>query len=336
MLVRENVVKPVLDVIEKRKTQALSTMGNYALEKFVESKFAREKANVIPLMIMTIVLRNIFDFLIFYRFRTSLWVINFIISVVVTVGTTMCTPLFYSIAETHKPEFLKFTNNAVDKLMGPNGFEYFIQMRTYVVLSISGVMILYLQFVPITSRDLQELIIHTLITSWLMDKWYQWRDSLYGTWMCADPKICVVDKAIPHHAAIISIKPPRSRIIMDEDKFNMLNSIASIPALRVSTAKPTRARKFTVTPSMANNNKCHINKQVINHLGSGSRQINIGKVQVINITESSVMKKRSSMRIVHDYCPPSSRPIAMTPGKPIRKKSAFDTFVDVVSRSAPL
>ena len=179
---------PYLDLFsllyKKTKKKALTYAGAYAYESFFRSKFAREKINGVPMSIIALVIRSIFNFLIFSRLRTGIYWLDFIMSMIVTVIVTLLAPVFYTSIKAHEDGFMRYTNIFVDNFLGPNGWDYVENFKNKMLFALGLVMVIILQFVTVDSRYLQELIIHTLITGFISDQVQQWIDSLAQIRIC--------------------------------------------------------------------------------------------------------------------------------------------------------
>lgn len=173
---------PYLDIFnlfyKKTKKKALSYAGSYAYDSFFRSKFAREKINTIPMSIIALIIRSASNFLVFSKLRTGIHWLDFIISMIITILVTILSPLFYTSISAHEEGFMTYTNNFVDNFLGPNGWEYVENIKNRLVLTLGITLIIILQFVNVSSRSLQELIVHTLITGYISEQILEWIDSL--------------------------------------------------------------------------------------------------------------------------------------------------------------
>lgn len=233
---------PYLEVLgflfNRTKKTVLSYAGSYAYESFFRSTFAKQKINIIPITILSLIIRSIFNFLLLYRLRFDIWYLDFIISVIVTIIITLTSPLFYKSIAVHDEVFMKYTNVFIDNFLGENGLEYLENIKNKLLFSSGIASVIVLNFMTI--RSLQEIIIHSLITGFITDKLQKWLDRnkmvrLYYGMGPTDPVNCMV--LGPHNfmnvayklinychtdnRIILGSKPKRAAIIKVSDiKFN--------------------------------------------------------------------------------------------------------------------
>jgi len=67
-------------IFKKSRKKVITYAGSYAYENLLRSKFALEKINIIPMTIVSMVFRTIFNFLLFSRLVTGIYWLDFIIS----------------------------------------------------------------------------------------------------------------------------------------------------------------------------------------------------------------------------------------------------------------
>lgn len=186
--IKQFVGGPYLDILsfvfKKSKKTAINYAGSYAYDSFLRSKFAREKINSLPMIFFSIVIKFVFNFLLLSRLKVGYKLIDFIISVVMTVLITLLTPFFYTSIKAHEDLFSLYTDYVIDRFMGPEGWGYIEDLKNKVVFTVGFLLLIILQFVEINSRYLQEMIVHTLITGFVSDKIQQWIDNT------GKPKIC--------------------------------------------------------------------------------------------------------------------------------------------------
>ena len=173
--------------IDSVQMVALKHVKKYAWGRLTTAEFARNYANLLPLMITTTLIRMFFSWLICSRLLTGNEWFDFCVSIIINVVTTIVSPFFYAIVETKKADFLTVTNKTMDHLLGirPSptgliGWDYFFEIRNKIIVTLSIIALIILQFVEITSRDIQRSIIHILISSWIIDRYRQWQESIYS------------------------------------------------------------------------------------------------------------------------------------------------------------
>lgn len=155
---------------KKGKKKIIKYASTYIYENALRSKYTIEKLNTIPLSLISMGLRGIFNFLLFSKLLTGIHWLDFFISMFVTIFVTVLSPFFYTAVKSCEPQITKYTNIFIDNFLGPNGWEYLDAIKNIILLSLGVLLIIVLQFVEVDSRYLQELIVHTLITGYVSDK----------------------------------------------------------------------------------------------------------------------------------------------------------------------
>ena len=141
----------------------------FAIKKFVKSDYLKETTTILPLTLMTITTRGIFNFLITSRLKTNVYIIDASVSLVITVFFTLSSPYLYNIFnKSLKSELDDFNKNIINSfwLEGWNYFEYW---KVRIMGTAGFVTIFILFFVEINSRMIQEFIFHTMISSAIVD-----------------------------------------------------------------------------------------------------------------------------------------------------------------------
>jgi len=149
---------------KKAKKEVVSYAGSYAYEKLLRSKYARENVNVIPMTIVSVLLRLIFNFLVLSKLKTGNWCLDFIVSVVITIIITLFSPFFYISIKAHSDVFMHYTDIILDGMLEPGEPGYAEMVKNRVLISMGIILIVLLEFLNITSRYVQELLLHSLIT----------------------------------------------------------------------------------------------------------------------------------------------------------------------------
>lgn len=169
---------PYLDLLgllyKKTRKKAVSYVGSYAYESFFRSKFAREKINAIPMSVISLILRFIFNFLVFSHLQTGIEWLDFIISMIITILITLLSPIFYTSIQAHEENFMRYTNIFINNFLGPNGWEYVERVKKGLFLTIGIFLIILLQWIEVNSRYLQGLIVHMMITGFISDQIMQY------------------------------------------------------------------------------------------------------------------------------------------------------------------
>jgi hypothetical protein len=165
----------------KRKDEFVAQLGLTILEKMARSPQARAHISTIPISILATFLKNILHFLIFFRLVTGNSIVDFFISIFLSIFTALLSPLFLVAIKDVEPHLVKFTNHFMDRAMMKNnqGVEYLLTVRNRGVLATSTLTILFLLYVDVDSHYLIRSIIEYLICFWVVDQVVQVRDSFY-------------------------------------------------------------------------------------------------------------------------------------------------------------
>ena len=173
---------PYVDVVvgaaKQLKRKYLPKVGTYAAKKFIRSKYAIDKLNTIPLVIFSSILRSILGFLIFNNLKTGDKYTDFGISICLTVITTITSPFFYAMASSQTDFFERYTNIFIQDISRTEGYNNYMQKRMLYKTVIMICIIIILNFINITSRYIQEIVFHSLISSWIVEiilKIYRWK-----------------------------------------------------------------------------------------------------------------------------------------------------------------
>jgi len=154
---------------EKYYKKITKKATNYALDKFVNSDYAKTSANTVPMLISATILRGIIYFLITSRLKTDIFLFDFCFGVCVTIVLTVLTPFFYNIIKYQENEYLYITNLILDNLFGDNGWDFFYKWKTRILGGTAIFLIFILFFVEIDSAYIQESIFHSLISGFIVD-----------------------------------------------------------------------------------------------------------------------------------------------------------------------
>ena len=167
----KTVIRFPIKIKDKISNKALNNFKSYALDKFIKSEYLRNTSNIIPLTLITTLIRVIINFLLITRIKTNIYLIDFTISTLTTIILSLSTPLFYdTISYIWKNDILFFTNLAIDNLWDEDGMDFFEMWKSRILGSIGLLIIILLFFVEITSRIIQEFIVQMMITAVVTDK----------------------------------------------------------------------------------------------------------------------------------------------------------------------
>lgn len=171
-------MKRVYKLYDKTTSKLTSSLTNLALDKFVKSEYLRDTTSILPLMLLTITIRSIFNFLIVSRVYTEIYLIDFCVSIVVTIILAFLSPHIYNhISKMYDAEIKNFSKLVIDSYW-IEGWAFIERWKT-IILGTSGILIILLLFIiEVNSRMIQEFIFHTLISSAIIDYLTKLKDRL--------------------------------------------------------------------------------------------------------------------------------------------------------------
>lgn len=141
----------------------------YALKQFVKSDYLQETSVIIPLTGLTFVTRAAFNFLITSRLKTDYYIFDMLVSVFTTIIFTLLSPFFYNLfiytLENEVNDFTKYVINA----FWTEGWIFFEYWKTRILGSLGVFTIFLLFFIQIDSSMIQTFILHTMISSAIVD-----------------------------------------------------------------------------------------------------------------------------------------------------------------------
>lgn len=141
----------------------------YALKKFVKSDYLKETTSILPLNLITIVSRSIFNFLITSRMKTDIYLIDFSFSLCVTVIFSLYSPYLYNLFnKVLKEDVDDFSKFVIDSFW-VEGWEFFEYWKSRILGTLGIMCILLLFFIEINSRMIQEFILHFMVSSAIVD-----------------------------------------------------------------------------------------------------------------------------------------------------------------------
>ena len=160
----------------------------YAIKKFVKSDYLKETTSILPLTLMTIVTRSIFNFLITSRMKTEVYLIDFTFSLFVTVFFSLYSPYLYNLFNKNfKEDVDDFSKFVIDSFWN-EGWIFFEYWKVRILGTLGLFIIFILFFIEINSKMIQEFIIHTMVSSAIVD----YLTNLYLT--NDEPKVKFLDK----------------------------------------------------------------------------------------------------------------------------------------------
>ena len=161
-------------IFGQTKDKLVSYAGTYAYENFARSRYARDKINAIPMFLVATVVKIIINFLIISRLKTGNHYFDFSVSIIITIVTTLLSPIFYTSVKAHEDSFMLYTNKFVDVILGPGGWERVETTKNRILFIVAVIIIGILEIIEINSRFIQEFIIHSLITGFFTDQLQRW------------------------------------------------------------------------------------------------------------------------------------------------------------------
>ena len=162
----------------------------YAIKKFVKSDYLKETTSILPLTLLTIITRAVFNFLITSRLKTDVYLLDFTFSLFITVFFSLYSPFLYNLFNKNIKEEVDDFSKYIIESFWREGWIFFEYWKVR-ILGTSGVLIIFiLFFIEINSRMIQEFIFHIMISSAIVD---------YITNIKIEkdaPKVTVLDKNI--------------------------------------------------------------------------------------------------------------------------------------------
>ena len=153
----------------KLTSKAIDKVTNVALDKFIKSEYLRDMTSIIPLTLLSITTRGIFNFLIVSRVQTSNYIINFLISLIVTITLSFSSPYIYNhLSRTYDAEIKYFSKLVIDSYWD-EGWTFIERWKSIICGTSGGTIIILLFFIEVNSYMIQEFIFHTIISSVIID-----------------------------------------------------------------------------------------------------------------------------------------------------------------------
>jgi hypothetical protein len=257
MLKTISAYSPTKVVNFKAKKQKLK---KYALKTALKSDYARRTYDVLPTWIVSYVLRNFVDFVLYYRIITQYYLLNLGIAIIISIMVTMASPFFYDVVWQYKGHIQKFTDHIVNHM----SWNYYFTWRNRFVLIAASVviMILYMDWIIITNWWVIECIIHTLVCGFILGKYDEVRNYI------TKPKVMDVhpfDYDKEARAAMHFIKPvhiPLRQVryanVNINDNFMRHNRYKHTPS--------SRAKKVVIRAGIIHNTKVIQNAGIIQNI----------------------------------------------------------------------
>ena len=141
-------------------------IGDIVFAIIVKSEYTRNKINLILIFIISVFGRNVFDLIISSILSTDNKILNFIISILITVLIVLVWPYFELIIFKYKKELQQFTNHILDTYSD----ELYRIWRERLIIGLSCFLILFLLIVEVTSLWLIISILKFLCTYFILKK----------------------------------------------------------------------------------------------------------------------------------------------------------------------
>jgi hypothetical protein len=182
-------MKRVYKLYDKTTNKIKTSLTDIALDKFVKSEYLRDTTTILPLTLLSIVIRATFNFLIVSRIKTNIYLLDFFISVIVTIVLAFSSPTIYnSVSRTYDAEIKNFSSLVIDSYW-VEGWSFIERWKT-IILGSSGVfLILILFLIEVNSTMIQEFIFHTMISSAIVDYLTKLKDKIILSKRQADQKV---------------------------------------------------------------------------------------------------------------------------------------------------
>lgn len=161
--------------ITRKFNKVTRKFKKYVLKQFVQSNYLQETSVILPLTLLTFITKSIFNFLITSRLKTNYYIFDMIVSINTTIIFTLLSPFFYNLfIYTLNNEVNDFTKYII-KSFSTEGWTFYEYWKTRILGSLGIFAILLLFFVEINSNMIQIFILHTMISSSIVDYIYNYK-----------------------------------------------------------------------------------------------------------------------------------------------------------------
>lgn len=165
--------------INNQKEELLSYVGRYAIDKFGKSDFAKENLNIFAMSVISSIIKSIVSFLLLYRLQTNYLIINFILSMFVTMVCAFVSPVFFLFVKLHEKDLVKLSNHILDRATQHDGVLFLLHIRNMTVIAVSLFVIIFCLLVEVTSAYIIHTVIEFLVGFWVVDKVNLFREGLF-------------------------------------------------------------------------------------------------------------------------------------------------------------
>jgi hypothetical protein len=150
----------------------------YAIKKFVKSDYLKQTTNLLHLTILTFLTKSIFNFLITSRIRFNIYLLDMIFSIIITIIFSLYSPFFYNLIEYIFKNEIDSLSQYVISNFWEEGWAFFEYWKVRILGTLGLLCIFILFFIEINSQMIQEFILHTMISSAVVDYIYKQKDNV--------------------------------------------------------------------------------------------------------------------------------------------------------------
>ena len=147
----------------------------YAIKKFVKSDYLKQTTNLLHLTILTFLSKSIFNFLITSRIRFNIYLLDMIFSIIITIIFSLYSPFFYNLIEYIFKNEIDSLSQYVISNFWEEGWAFFEYWKVRILGTMGLLCIFILFFIEINSQMIQEFILHTMISSAIVDYIYKYK-----------------------------------------------------------------------------------------------------------------------------------------------------------------
>ena len=149
---------------------------NYVVKKIMSNSYTKKKANLILILLCSTVLRNLLYFITYYMIRAGNDILDFIISIVITIILTTKTNFLEAFVENYQHLLQPITNYFIDNY----STEKMKIWNRYFIWISGSISIIFLYIVKVTSMWFIQSIVHFIICCLILDKIEDWNK--YSSW----------------------------------------------------------------------------------------------------------------------------------------------------------
>ena len=121
-------------------------------KKVVKSEYLKETSSVLPLTLLTIVFKGIFSFLITSRLQTDIYILDNLVSLIVTICFTLSSPFLYNVFNKSFKTEVDRLNKAIIDSFWLEGWDFYEYWKVRIFGTIGLISMILLFFIEINSR----------------------------------------------------------------------------------------------------------------------------------------------------------------------------------------